>query len=206
MSTIPRPSEASNLASLTDLLDAASHEERVAWARSLGEKEQKTLYAMAAGTTVVPDDLVSDGVLVHYGRNGLPFFNLFQKRFARLDGEMVGFNFNGETAPSLIAPIFSRITGPGHFTFYPSPDVEGEVWIDYRVVPTKQHPEFPALVDNDGGLRCLVYGNMVDVLRRVSKHVFIGDSYKNLSRGKTLGSRIGSMFPTAPFILAQAPR
>ena len=142
----------------------------------------------------------------HYGRNGLALFNLFEKRCVLVDGQRAGYNHNG--FPAAVRGLAGRIIGPGHYVFYDAPTVQGEVWIDYRRIPTAQHPDFPPLIDNESGLRQLVYGNMVDILRRVSKHVFIGDAFKNLPREDTppLLTRFASkFFATAPFILCQDP-
>jgi len=206
---IPLPTEASDLAALTAALDAADHGTRLEWAYSLGGAQQYHLYALAAGQLpLAPADLHGDdGVVVaHPGRNGLALFSRFEKRFALHGGELVGFNHNDW--PGLIGRLARRVTGPGHYRFYASPDGTGEVWIDYRRIPSQAHPDFPPLVDNESGLRQLVFGNMVDVLRRVSTHVFIGDAFKNMPRDDTppFLTRVASLFSTAPFVLVQPPR
>ncbi len=202
--TLLRPKDAPSLAPLTAALDAATPEDRKAWVRSLGGAEQKHLYALAQGNPVHVADLVgADGeVCIGDGRNGLPVLNRFQKRFSRLGSEVVGYNDNREIA-GLLSPLIAWFTGPGHFLAYDSPEVPGEVWIDYRTVSTAQHPDFPPLLDNEHGFRSLVFGNMVDILRRVSQHVFIGDAFKNLPRTTPmgLGCRIGSKLDTAPFAI-----
>jgi hypothetical protein len=206
---IPKPSAVDRVGILTEMLDAAPHEVRLEWARSLNGKEQYRLFDLAKeGPALASADLHrGEGeVVIHYGRNGLAMFNLFQKRCVHLQGQNAGYNHNG--FPSAIRGIAGAIIGPGHYVFYDSPDVPGEVWIDYRRIPTVQHPDFPALITNEGGLRQLVYGNMVDVMRRVSKHIFIGDSFKNLPREDKppLLTRLASRFgATAPFILCQDP-
>lgn len=207
--SIPLPTEVDDLSVLTEALDATGHDQRLAWAYTLGGKQQYRLYDLAAGKqAVTPDDLHGgDGEVVrHHGRNGLMLFNHFEKRCAKVGDELVGFNHN--EWPGLIGRIARRVTGPGHYSFYASPDVPGEVWIDYRRVPTRSHEAFPPLVDNESGLRQLVFGNMVDVLRRVSEHVFIGDSFKNFPRDDRppFFTRLASLGATAPFILVQQPR
>jgi hypothetical protein len=205
---IPKPSEVDSLLRLSEPLDAADHETRVAWVRSIGRAEQYKLYALAQGSAVKVAELVrGDGVIVrHHGKNGLAMFTWFEKRFAQVGDAVVGYNHN--EFPALIRPIAAALTGPGHYTAYDSPDVPGEVWIDYRKVPTRTHPSFPAIVDNEHGLRALVFGDMVDVLRRVSRHVFVGDSFKGLyprPDRPPLLARIGGALPTAPFVLCQEP-
>jgi hypothetical protein len=203
MPTIPLPSAARSLAELTQALDAVDHPTRVDWSRQLGRREQLALYALAEGSALRVDDMVdAEGVVViHTGRNGLALFNRFEKRFARQGDEIVGYNHNdGLGGPFNF--IARRIVGPGHYVAYDAPDGDG-VWVDYRRLPMRRHPSFPPLLDNDRGLRSLVFGNMVDVIRRVSKHVTIGDAFKNKSPPRTLGSRVGSWFPTAPFVLVR---
>jgi hypothetical protein len=198
------PRDATSLAPISAALDAASPEARKAWIRSLNGAQQYRLYELAKGNPVSVADLVPDDrVAIGDGRNGLGLFNKFQKRFARVGSEVGGYNDNSEIAGPL-SPIVGWFTGPGHFVAYDSPDVPGEVWIDYRRIPSVQHPEFPPLIDNESGFRSLVFGNMVDVLRRVSQHVFVGDSFKNFPRTTpmNLGSRIGSRLATAPFVIA----
>lgn len=205
---IPKPSEAPSLGALTSALDAADHATRLAWCRSLHGPEQYRLFAMAeAGGPLSVEDLVRDDgdVVIHMGRNGLALFNRFQKRVSRLGGETVGYNENEEALGGTLGRFYRWLIGPGHFLAYDSPEVPGEVWIDYRAIPTRQHPDFPPLADNDRGVPSLIFGNMVDILRRVSEHVFIGDSTKTLSPPRRLGHRIGALLPTAPFVVCQVP-
>lgn len=199
------PQDAPSLAPITAALDAATPDARKAWIRSLDGAQQRRLYDLSAGNPVRVDELVEDDgrVSIGDGRNGLGLFNKFQKRFARVGDRVGGYNDNSEIA-GFLSPLIGWVTGPGHFVAYDSPDVPGEVWIDYRRIPDVQHPDFPPLIDNESGLRSLVFGNMVDVLRRVSQHVFVGDSFKNFPRATPmgLGARIGSALATAPFVIA----
>lgn len=203
MNAIPQPSAARSLADLAAALDGATHEDRVAWAYTLGQREQLVLFGLAEGSALTVDDCVrGEGeVVIHTGRNGLSLFNRFEKRFARQGDEVVGYNHNAE-AGGRFNFLFRRIVGPGHYVAYDGPDGDG-VWIDYRRLPVRQHPDFPPLIDNDHGLRSLVFGNMVDVLRRVSQHVRIGNAFKDKGTPRTLGARIGAKFPTAPFVLVR---
>ncbi|MEQ1505192.1 MAG: hypothetical protein ABMB14_23365 [Myxococcota bacterium] len=205
---IARPTEVDTLTGLSEALDAADHETRVAWVRSLRRSQQYALYALAAGNPVSVRELVrGDGEVVrHYGKNGLLMFTWFEKRFAKVGDTVVGYNHNA--FPGWVAPIAGAIVGPGHYTAYDGPEVPGEVWIDYRKVPAVTAPSFPPLIDNEHGLRALVFGDMVDILRRVSRHVFVGDSFKakypRPDRAPLL-ARVGGWLPTAPFVLCQEP-
>lgn len=172
------------------------------WIRSLGRADQYALYALAEGNPVSVADLVgAEGEVVrHVGKNGLALFNRFEKRFARMGPLVVGYNYGEQPA------IVRWVTGPGHFVAVDSPERPGEVWIDYRRIGTEVPPSFPPLVGNERGLPALVFGDMVDVLRRVSRQVFIGDAFKaRFPRPDRapLAARIGGWFPTAPFVLCQ---
>ncbi|MBX2801059.1 MAG: hypothetical protein KTR31_25490 [Myxococcales bacterium] len=204
--SIPRPRTVDDLEPVTTALNEAAHADRLAWVRSLNAADQKHLFALAEGHAMRSVDLAdSEGMVRFPGRNGLLLFSFFAKCFAQLGEEGVGYNDNDFGWLNFAA---KRVTGPGHFTFYDSPEVPGEVWIDYRRLPQNRHPEFPPMRSNERGLPSLVYGNMVDILRKVSDHVYIGDSFKNLPRPASAGRppllvRIGSLLPTAPFVLCR---
>lgn len=172
---------------IAELLDGLAHAERVAAVRSLGRAQQRALYAAVDGFRPLRlVDLVPSGVgdftpVRHYGRNTLPLFTLFEKRFCRprgadreKPGELYGFNFQS------MAPL----TGPGYFVAHEDPG-RPEVWVDYRSVPP-EHPEgWPEIRVNERGLARFVYGYMVDTLRGVSEHVSIGSAAR---RGRDIGS------------------
>ncbi|MCA9492302.1 MAG: hypothetical protein KC621_20355 [Myxococcales bacterium] len=206
---LPKPSAVTDVQGLADALDAATHEVRLGWARSLGRSEQYALFELAKGRPVTVDELVGEPgqVVRHLGKNGLPLFSWFEKRFVRLpDGTVGGYNHNEF---GLIAPIAAIVTGPGHFVAVDAPDGAPEVWIDYRRIPAVQHPDFPPLQSNEAGLPGLVFGDMVDVLRRVSRHITIGDSFKGKyprdDQPPFLARMGATLFPTAPFVLCQEP-
>ena len=110
-----------------------------------------------------------------------PSFKLFEKRFCRPHGTdrdragvVVGFNFQA----------LEPLTGPGYFTATEDPD-RGEIWIDYRRVPSQRPEGWPAIRSNERGVSRFVYGFMVDTLRGVSEHVTIGSAARH---GRDLGS------------------
>lgn len=178
--TLPLPSRVDALPPLTSALDAVPHEARFQWIARLGSRELTALFARAAGgPPLAPADLArADGSpRVAHGKNQLPLFARFQKRFAQVGDEIVGYNHN----PGWVM----WFTGAGHFVARPSPDVEGEVWLDYTRLPQATHPEFPALERQSGLLFPFVYGDMIDVVRRVSEHVVIGHSFKPSGRWGT---------------------
>jgi hypothetical protein len=168
-------------------LDALSHADRVQAIRSTRGRDQHRLYQAVEGfapvrlVELVPPDTAELGSVRHYGKNSLPFFTEFEKRFARGPGidpdapkELMGFNFQ------TMAPV----TGPGYFVAVDD-EGRGEVLIDYRRVPDCHPVDWPGIRSNEVGLGRFVYGFMVDTLRRVSQHVTIGSAAKN---GKDTGN------------------
>jgi len=169
------------------LLDGLSHDERVAWVRSIGRADQRRLWEASAGFLPLSlEDLVPaarrDGETVrHFGKNTLPAFTHFEKRFCRPKGEdprrpgvLHGFNFQS----------LAWLTGPGYYVARADPSLP-EVLIDYTAVPEQAPPGWPAVRGNEAFPARLVYGFMVDRLRRVSEHVTIGSAARN---GRDLGS------------------
>jgi hypothetical protein len=123
----------------------------------------------------VPPD--HSGHVILAGKNSLPMFTWFEKRFARVGGNVIGYNHQ----------TMSWITGPGFFTCVPAPQPERkkEVLIDYTQVPAEKLPEWPAIKSNSGGFSRLVYHNLHDFLRRVSRDVVIGEATR---MGKPMNS------------------
>jgi len=171
---------------VSGFLDALSHAERVRAIRSLNRSEQRSLYQSVDGfrplglSDLVPPETGDMQTVRHFGKNTLPAFTHFEKRFCRPVGadpqnppELFGFNFQ------TMAPL----TGPGYFVAVPGD--RDEVLVDYRRVPDARPDGWPPIVDNARGLSRFVYGFMVDTLRGVSRHVSIGSAARN---GKDLGS------------------
>ena len=168
-------------------LDGLVHVERVAAVRSLGRAEQRRLYAAVAGALplhladLVPPSAPELAAVRHHGRNTLPAFTIFEKRFCRprgadrqKPGELWGYNHQST----------SWLTGPGYFVAYEDPGIP-EVLIDYTRLPAGRAEGWPGIRGNERGPARFVYGFMVDRLRRVSEHVTIGSAAR---RGRELGS------------------
>jgi hypothetical protein len=163
-------------------LDSLSHDDRVAEIRTIGLRLQRDLFEAADGYMPLdvdhftPKNVPSKQFVKHYGKNSLPLFSEFEKHFARpLDGarESWGFNESGE--------FVKTVVGPGWFVTRKG-DKDGEVDIDYYRIPGRQIEGAPPLKKNTSGLSFFVYGNMVDVMRKVSDHVTIGNAVKNGKR------------------------
>jgi hypothetical protein len=172
---------------IAERLDGLAPTLRTAVVRGLSRRGQRALYEKVRGFAPVSlHELVAPGcadleTVRHLGRNTLPAFTLFEKRFCRLPGtsreapeSLAGFNFQ----------TFSGITGPGYFTALEDTE-QGEVLIDYHRLPATCPSGWPAIRSNETGLARLVYGFMIDRLRRVSRDVTIGSASR---RGRDLGS------------------
>jgi hypothetical protein len=165
--------------SVARLLDGMTHPERVAAIRSLGRAQQRALWDAVDGfrpvglSDIVPTATPAEQQVRHFGKNSLPMFTHFEKRFLRPKAEdaaapkeLHGYNFQSSA-------IGSWFGGPGYFVAVPHA-TRPEVLIDYRRLP-ETHPEsWPEIRSNERGGARLVYGFMVDTLRRVSEHVTIG--------------------------------
>ncbi|HKU42089.1 MAG TPA: hypothetical protein VJR89_28215 [Polyangiales bacterium] len=178
--------------------------DRVLAVRGLGPGSQRALWELVDGfaemtlADLVPRTTPPYEAVIHYGRNTLPMFTMFEKRFYRMgDGSSVG-GANFQT--------LSPLTGPGYFVARKDDGVP-EVLIDYQCLPKDKPSDFPAIRDNDSGIARLVYGSMVDVVRRVSEHVSIGaasrhgqklDAYFVLCREQQLAQAATPLMAAAP--------
>jgi hypothetical protein len=156
---------------ISDYLDALSEPERITATRSLGGADQAKLWQLMDGFAPLSlEDLVPAGTpelapVRHYGKNSMPMFTHFEKRFYRSPngGPLAGANFQ----------TVSPVTGPGYFVVQLDPQ-RHELLVDYRALPASKPSDWPRIVDNRAGISRFVYGFMVDTLRRVSRHVTIG--------------------------------
>jgi hypothetical protein len=144
-----------------------------------GKRRQARLFELASqGPDVGLDELIPQNKrplepVIFHGKNSLPTFSVFQKRFARAPSgdELIGYNHQ----PMAFA------TGPGYFVVRPpNPDEPalGPIAIDYTRLPDQKPADWPPLKDNDSGLGRVVYGHMVDYLRPLGGDVYIGRAVK----------------------------
>lgn len=146
-------------------------------------REQKRLYELAAASPpmtahdFVPAHVGPGVEVIHHGRNTLPVFRSFQKRFTRpADGSNRFFGYNHGSTGWLI--------GPGYFVAHDTAgnadwEARGAWVVDYFMVPDGPVPEaWPKVVANNVGLQILVYHHTRDFMRKVSKHVSIGAAFK----------------------------
>jgi hypothetical protein len=165
-------------ARLREFLDGLDHAGRMTAVTSLGGTAlQARLYDAAAAAPpvtladLVPPDAPALREVIWHGKNSLPMFTLFQKRFCRPrqeGGEAQLWGYNHQA--------MAWMTGPGYFVCHQDGAVPAA--IDYRRVPPEQPPGWPPVRPNDQGMSRFVYKDMVDYLRRVSAHVLIGRAHK----------------------------
>ncbi len=167
-----------NFHRLREVLDGLGHLARVDTIRGWNKATQAALFEGAAGHTITLDNFVPSDAgplveVIHHGKNSLPVFTHFQKRFCKpKDPEVTGKQLLGYNHQDL-----SWATGPGYFVTVPGENA-GEVDIDYRKIPTEKPGSWPAIQPNSVRLGGLVYGGMVDVMRGVSEHVTVGRARK----------------------------
>jgi hypothetical protein len=174
-------------------MDGLSPEDRVEQALALHGRQVARLYDACAGAPVlapedfVPANLADDTAVIFEGRNSLPLFSRFQKRFARMGDTIVGYNHQ----------TMAFVTGPGFFVVraaHAGSDIPEELYFDYTTEPPAFPREFPAYKPNTAGLSRLVYANMKDYMRRVARGIVVGKAFK---LGKS---------QDAYFVLARAER
>lgn len=157
-------------------LNSLDTQGRIDEIRTIPGRLQGALWKAVEGNKVVLEDFVPpevpDGTFIrHFGRNSLPLFNDFEKRFARPRKDAKeAWAYNHSPAMGLI--------GPGHFVL--RRDLELDTFVcDYYRVPPVQLEDAPKLQSNTFGLSFFVYGHMVDVMWKVSDHVSVGRVVKN---------------------------
>src|ERR1043165_9074153 len=92
---------------IESFLDGLPGPERVQEVLSITGRGVKRLYDAVAGTTPLSlDDFAkTEEPVIFEGRNSLPMFTRFQKRFSRQGDEVVGYNHQ----------TMGFVTGPGFF-------------------------------------------------------------------------------------------
>lgn len=163
-------------------LDGLDTDGRIAEIRTVPGRLQGALWAAVEGKKkvgvehFVPSE-VPDGTFIrHYGRNSLPMFNDFEKRFSRpRKGAKELWAYNHSPAMGLV--------GPGYFVLRKDTELDTHV-CDYYRVPPIQPEGGPPVRSNTFGISFFVYAHMVDVMWGVSKHVSVG---RVIRRGRPEG-------------------
>lgn len=183
------------LSTLAAELDALSPEGRAAAIGAMGRRAQARLYEACrergdgAGLEfLVPPDLPAGATAVFLGKNSLPLFSRFQKRFARREGEpgvLVGYNHQA----------LAWLTGPGHFQVRLS---GGTLLFDYTWACDRAPAGWPAPAPNDRGLSRWVFMNMHDVCWPIGLHTLIGAAFDGPTgkpKGQTFLLTRGAVLP-----------
>jgi hypothetical protein len=163
-----------DLPGLSRHLDGLNDGARAAAACALTPGQQAKLFDAARGfRPLTLEHFVPAGApvrrqVIHSGRNSLPAFKTFEKRFCLPEAgsqRLWGYNYN--------PPLIVRVTGPGYFVCYPID--AGEVLIDYCEVPAGEPPPgWPSIKPNSAGASRFIYYRTQDTMRGVSTHVSIG--------------------------------
>jgi hypothetical protein len=157
--------------------ESAPHDARVEITHAIDGKGQAKLWKAADGQRVAIEEMVPRSLgplrpVIFHGKNSLPMFTHFEKRFCRpAEGierdELWGYNYQ----PTVwLAPL----TGPGYFVAVDSDAPFGSVAVDYTRVPPGRPASWPEIHDNSYRLSRFIYNGMIDYLRRISQHLLIG--------------------------------
>ncbi len=164
-------------------LDGLDNAARIAEVYKLSAAHQRRLWELSSTAPpltledFVPASLGPVAEQIHHGKNSIPVFSRFSKRFCRgVDGDMIyGYN-EGPTR---------RLIGPGYFVLrstegHPEWLSLGGVVVDYYQVPGGDVVKaWPKVVPNTRGLQRFVYKHTRDFMRRVSQEVTVGRAYKD---------------------------
>lgn len=154
-------------------LDALDANARVEEVRRMNRPQQSKLWELAKGRVALDIGVFVDGTektVIYEGKNVLPLFSRFQKRFYRpKEGPIVGYNHNGG--------FTMAVAGPGYFITDTAD--EGEILFDYTRLPQFQPPGWPALKTNTGIIAGPVFGGMKDYIRYVARGTVIGAAFKD---------------------------
>lgn len=160
---------------IAQFLDALPAGDRLAQVISVrGSKVGRLYEAVGGGPALTLNDFVppgDQGTVIFEGRNSLPAFSRFQKRFARVGTAVVGYNHQ----------TMAFATGPGFFVLREATAGEAhpdELFFDYTTDPPGIPVGWPRFQRNDVGLSKAVYMNMKDFCRPVARGVLVGKAYK----------------------------
>ncbi len=170
--------EAESIESVKTYLDGLDTDARISQVRSLTPAAQRRLWILSTDTQLTLEDFVPEqsnplSPVRHFGRNTLPLFKMFEKRFCRPPTDSGSNGLWGYNEGATRAAV-----GPGYFVCrYTDGDPRGTVVIDYTLTPGGKCDGWPDITPNKKGLSRLVYFGMQDFMRRVSDHVTIGRAY-----------------------------
>ena len=163
-------------ATIAGTLDGLGDDDRLDAVAHLRRRELAALYEAAATNPpltladFVPASVPARTEVIHEGKNSLPLFTRFQKRFCRAPdpGALWGYNEQSQRA----------VTGPGYFVVHQD---SGGLVIDYCRLPSdpaQLPPGWPRIIPNSARLSRFIYNGTVDVMRRVSDRVTVGRAHR----------------------------
>jgi hypothetical protein len=162
-------------------LNALAYPERLAQVQAVTGGNVGRLYdAVAKAPPVTLEEVVPASTktyepIIWEGRNSLPLFSSFQKRFMRIEGGLI-IGYNHQT--------MAFFTGPGYFV---TKEANGqaprptELYFDYTERPPLDatgRAGWPTFKPNERGLSRAVYAHMHDYMRHVARGVIIGQAFK----------------------------
>ncbi len=164
---------------MSSLLDDLSPERRIDQVLAVRGALIRRMYSLV-GTgeplgldDIVPSSAPAGSTITYEGRNSLPLFSRFQKRFTRTADGLV-FGYNHQPTPGVGA-----LTGPGYFAVTEADASHpGELLFDYTKTPPFEPSGWPAWRANESGGGRLVFMNLNDYVRRVARGVVVGIALK----------------------------
>lgn len=178
----------SRMSTVRAFLEAMSFDDRLAACMTLGRKDQRRLFQLAAQSEPCTfEDFVPAGTpatveVIHEGKNTLPVFTRFEKRFcAASDGSARVFGYNEGFTRKFIGPGYFV----GHMTDAPPSEPHwterGAVVVNYWMVPEQSDivvEGWPKVSPNSKGLQMFVYKGTRDYMRKVASDVTIGEAFR----------------------------
>ena len=170
---------------MADWLDGLTHPVRQRSIESLDPDDQRVLWSAVEGAWPMGlDHFVPEGhgpleEVIHWGKNTLPAFKTFQKRFCRPTrgpdhGDVLwGYNENPAN-PALVLGV----VGPGYFVARLGEEEDTPVWVDYHLTPPAKPDHWPPIKPSGNRFGFFVYHKTIDKMRKVSEHVSIGAAFK----------------------------
>ena len=169
-----------HLGPISAFLDDLAPNVRIEVARGMTNDAQRSLWTLTVGQLVSLSDMVPDDYgplepVRHFGKNTLPAFRTFEKRFCRpTDAATTDMLWGYNEGPT------RKLVGPGYFVCRATlNDPRGATVVDYFSVPPEKPAEWPTITSNERLPQRFVYGFMHDFLRRVSAHVTIGRAWRH---------------------------
>ncbi len=165
---------------LEAMLDALDLRQRVSVVTSVRGALLAQLFEIAAdgaplrSADIVPDSIPAGATVTFEGRNSLPAFSRFQKRFTRTaDGLSFGYNHQPLRAAGMV-------TGPGYFRVLEAgEDRASELLFDYTRPPPFEPQGWPRYRPNHVGASRFVFMDLHDYVRRVARGVVIGAAFRH---------------------------